>query len=406
LSALSILSVLLFCYQVFLPGDTIIQQGEIGIEMFFLVRGLISIEKMTFNEAEEEWVDTQIAKLKAGSYFGELALLRKGGRSKQRRAASCIALTDCDTRILTKDKFNNICEDFPELREYLQAEANRKYAMYSSPKESEETKETKNARETKNGAAQKKLSRVNSIVAALSHPNVQIINGQSIKKRRSSIRDPISAWSPSPTREQITTESPSNQLNQSLSMPSDATLFTLQTTLDAINLRMSRLEVNMGRLQSKKDQTTGPVKPPDTATAASGSNARRYITSPNTSKKGWSVVRNIVRPASVVTTNNSAITAAADSRSIRDDEDNKSNSSIGSNGSVGKRLPSRPNNGSRSSGSNSSRTTTNRSPTAGLSNSRWGNILPSTPSMQDETSEERRSREEERRAKSLSNRRW
>ena len=46
--------------------------------MFFLVRGLISVEKMALDEATKEWKDVQIANLKAGSYFGELALLRKG----------------------------------------------------------------------------------------------------------------------------------------------------------------------------------------------------------------------------------------------------------------------------------------------------------------------------------------
>ena len=46
--------------------------------MFFLVRGLISVEKMALDEATKEWKDIQIANLKAGSYFGELALLRKG----------------------------------------------------------------------------------------------------------------------------------------------------------------------------------------------------------------------------------------------------------------------------------------------------------------------------------------
>merc|ERR1711871_553002 len=59
--------------EVFLPGDTIIQQGEIGEEMFFLVRGLISIEKMVCIESENESGDKtveyesqEIAQLKAG----------------------------------------------------------------------------------------------------------------------------------------------------------------------------------------------------------------------------------------------------------------------------------------------------------------------------------------------------
>ena len=235
--------------------------------MYFLVRGVISVEKMILDNETQEWSNQKISDLQAGSYFGELALLLKPkpGLKGQRRAASCIAVTDCDARLLNKTIFNQVCDDFPELRLYLQAEADRKYAMYSS----------KTAEELK--ADREKANRITSMKATLSTSKV-------------------------------------------------ATLGSLQSTLDSINTRMTRLEVNMGRLQAKggvgggvsggvgggsgsgsgggaRGSQLNNVQPP--TTVATGSNGRRYITSPSittAAKVGWKSVRKVVVPETTTPT--------------------------------------------------------------------------------------------------------
>ena len=363
-----------------MPGDTIIQQGEIGNEMYFLVRGLISIEKMCLNEETNEYSSTEIAKLKAGSYFGELALLRDGDRSKQRRAASCISLTDADTRILKKSIFNQVCEDFPELRIYLQAEANRKYAAFApAPSKVEEV-------ESKSEKSPSKMKRFNSITAALSKKNVEItssptsiqkaVNGSNLDNFNMSKE----AWGSAPT----------------------ATLKTIQTTLNSINSRMSRLEENMDRLQQSSFNSNGRGD-------GKGSNGRKYTTSPrsnitktgggtntgtssfNSSGKrgprqfptkskglnGWANVRNIVQPDEIVTSFE------------RDDEDNKSNSSVTK--SRGTYSPS--SNGSTKRGNERNRP----SP----SNARWSNgaFAPGDDGR-------KREEDQQKLKKKLSNRRW
>jgi hypothetical protein len=127
-----------------------------GREMFFLVKGLVDIVKFNVERTsgpdidanlEEQGqslekydplkegsalreVSTKIVTLGAGSYFGELALLRdpfKGAYA--RRAASIIAVTPCDTRILTKGIFDTIVQDFPGLWSYLASIAAKKYNM-------------------------------------------------------------------------------------------------------------------------------------------------------------------------------------------------------------------------------------------------------------------------------------
>jgi CRP-like cAMP-binding protein len=353
--------------KVFLVGDTIIQQGEIGQEMFFLVRGLISIEKMVFDEKTNEYGNVEIAKLKAGSYFGELSLLRKGGRSKQRRAASCISLTNADTRILRKDIFHEVCEDFPELRTYLQAEADRKYAKFSKP--SEEKKEEKKEEVQKSPERIKKL---NSIIAALSQKNVEIV--ASPNSVQNVIGKKGEAWGlPTPT------------------------MTSIQTALDSINLRMSRLEINMSRLQAKGSGVSNDnsVIPLPSKLKSYGSRGRNYITSPNASdkkgpkeppkSKGWARIRKIVQPTP--TTPREILTSLIVEEN--DNEDNKNNDSE-TNGRRKKRDGRRTPSSTNSSGRLSS--------PRNLSNSRWG----SQPSEDEET----RRREQEERQKKLSNRRW
>ena len=165
--------------EVYLLGDSVIAQGEMGREMFFLVKGLVDVVKFDTNKQlqagrkqEQEnlrkgrfshmrngsnnsilsdldraddddddddmhdplqdvrKISTKLVTLGAGSYFGELALLRdpvKGAYA--RRAASIIAVTPCDTRIFTKNAFDKIVQDFPGLWMYLSHIAAEKYKM-------------------------------------------------------------------------------------------------------------------------------------------------------------------------------------------------------------------------------------------------------------------------------------
>lgn len=52
--------------QIFLPDDYIINKGEVGEEMYFIMKGevlIIASDKQTI-----------VAKLKKGQYFGEIAI--------------------------------------------------------------------------------------------------------------------------------------------------------------------------------------------------------------------------------------------------------------------------------------------------------------------------------------------
>jgi cAMP-dependent protein kinase regulator len=81
----------------FAAGETIIQEGEDGRDLFFLVEGQAYAEKNINGEA------TQVKKYESGDYFGELALLRN-----EPRAASVKADTDVECVSMDRHAFKRM----------------------------------------------------------------------------------------------------------------------------------------------------------------------------------------------------------------------------------------------------------------------------------------------------------
>ncbi|RLO09913.1 hypothetical protein DYB28_012442, partial [Aphanomyces astaci] len=74
---------------VYLPDDTIIQEGDTGREMFFVRRGLVNVEVPT---------GPPHIQLKDGDFFGEMALV-----VDVRRTNTVRAVTICDLNVLSKN---------------------------------------------------------------------------------------------------------------------------------------------------------------------------------------------------------------------------------------------------------------------------------------------------------------
>jgi len=142
--------------EVYLPNDIIVQQGEIGNSMFFLNKGIVAVEKMV-RTPDNSFESKVVLTLDAGSYFGELALLKP----HKRRAATVVATTNCDIRYLKKKDFDKICDDFPQLKMVLEVEAAEKYAS-ANDSDNCDAEEVVNAQQTRknvNIAAKKMLMR-------------------------------------------------------------------------------------------------------------------------------------------------------------------------------------------------------------------------------------------------------
>lgn len=72
------------------PGETIFRQGEAGVGMYIISRGLVNIyvEEIIANTGELK--TTPVAQLKEGDFFGDLALVEDSSR----RSATAIAATE------------------------------------------------------------------------------------------------------------------------------------------------------------------------------------------------------------------------------------------------------------------------------------------------------------------------
>ncbi|RHY65999.1 hypothetical protein DYB30_004506, partial [Aphanomyces astaci] len=90
---------------VYLPDDTIIQEGDTGREMFFVRRGLVNVEVPT---------GPPHIQLKDGDFFGEMALV-----VDVRRTNTVRAVTICDLNVLSKNHITS-----PKDKAIIEAELN------------------------------------------------------------------------------------------------------------------------------------------------------------------------------------------------------------------------------------------------------------------------------------------
>jgi ABC-type sulfate/molybdate transport systems ATPase subunit len=88
----------------FMPGEVIIREGEIGEELFLISEGEVEVER----------AGHEVARLGAGDFFGELALM-----SGNPRNATVTATRPVDTYILGKDDFSSAIDASASFREQL-----------------------------------------------------------------------------------------------------------------------------------------------------------------------------------------------------------------------------------------------------------------------------------------------
>jgi len=84
------------------PGDYVFKAGDYGEEMYFVVNG----ELNTLTQKEDRILTT----LKAGDFFGEIALFKN-----KNRTATVKALSYCDIYVLDKKAFDNVLSKYTEM---------------------------------------------------------------------------------------------------------------------------------------------------------------------------------------------------------------------------------------------------------------------------------------------------
>ena len=82
----------------FTKGKYIIKEGDLGDELFIVLKGDIEIIKKTLQN--EQYVVTTLNSDQGGINVGEIALI-----DNDRRSASVLAKTDCECLVITRDDF-------------------------------------------------------------------------------------------------------------------------------------------------------------------------------------------------------------------------------------------------------------------------------------------------------------
>lgn len=100
----------------FVAGDVIIREGEIGDKVYFLRRGAVDI---LVGPGQKK-----VAQLNQGVAFGEMALFDSSGKRK----ATVRAADHCDCRTIDQRSFLRLLQSFPEDKAFFSKVAQQRGA--------------------------------------------------------------------------------------------------------------------------------------------------------------------------------------------------------------------------------------------------------------------------------------
>ena len=114
----------LFNTEAYEAGEIIIDQGDPADRAYFIQKGEVEIIR------EENGKRTRIARMGAGTYFGEMALLKR----EARRTATVQAATQVELLVLGKENFYRLLDAIPSLHdEFTSRSADRKLEGEEAP---------------------------------------------------------------------------------------------------------------------------------------------------------------------------------------------------------------------------------------------------------------------------------
>ena len=96
----------------FKKGEILFKEGEIGDAVYVIRKGSVKVSALN-----PQGVDVARTYVAAGSYVGEMAILKEAPTP---RSATCTAAVACDTIVLNKEDVLQLLRDFPELRERVE----------------------------------------------------------------------------------------------------------------------------------------------------------------------------------------------------------------------------------------------------------------------------------------------
>jgi len=103
---------------VYVQGDYILREGEIGKDMYFVAAGEVQVVTGPPDRHVE------VTRLREGAFFGEMALLDNA----ERHMASVRVVTFCDGFCMSRQSYQALVKDYPSVREYLESVAKLRLA--------------------------------------------------------------------------------------------------------------------------------------------------------------------------------------------------------------------------------------------------------------------------------------
>eukprot|EP00736_Rhodelphis_marinus_P001073 Rmarinus@m.29346 len=113
------------------PGELLFQEGEVGMDLFILRRGEVSVLETVEVDADGDITEEHvIATLGPGNYFGEISLL-----CDAKRSASVRAKTYCDLLVLNKWDFEAVVQSYPDMELKLQGVASERLEEFGEERD-------------------------------------------------------------------------------------------------------------------------------------------------------------------------------------------------------------------------------------------------------------------------------
>jgi len=103
---------------VYVQGDYILREGEIGKDMYFVAAGEVQVVTGPPDRHVE------VTRLREGAFFGEMALLDNA----ERHMASVRVVTFCDGFCMSRQAYQALVKDYPSVKEYLESVAKLRLA--------------------------------------------------------------------------------------------------------------------------------------------------------------------------------------------------------------------------------------------------------------------------------------
>ncbi|KAI9008992.1 cyclic nucleotide-binding-like protein [Phycomyces nitens] len=103
----------------YMPNELVIQKGDIGTELFFIIEGTVEV-------VIPSTTDIVVARLSAGDSFGETTILLDTPR-----AANVRTVTSLEVYVLSRKDFLSVCKEYPELQQHYRTVAESVLKAYN-----------------------------------------------------------------------------------------------------------------------------------------------------------------------------------------------------------------------------------------------------------------------------------